>query len=135
MNQDWQNPRQFPSPWVRSPDNVLGGVCAGIADKLGVNPLFIRLFWVGLVLCAGTGVFLYLALWISLPIRGDYDALTRPVFLGVCSRIAQKWKWDIGLTRFAFVMATALSLGLTLLVYLAIHFFMPSKNSEKIIYK
>jgi len=48
-------------------DRILGGVCGGIADYLGVDPVIIRLLWVLLVLMGGAGVLLYLIAWIIIP--------------------------------------------------------------------
>lgn len=48
-------------------DRWLGGVCGGLARLSGMPPWFWRLAFVLLVGCAGTGVLLYLLLWIFLP--------------------------------------------------------------------
>ena len=46
-----------------SDDQVVAGVCAGIAQTLGVDPTLIRLVFALLALAGGAGVLLYLALW------------------------------------------------------------------------
>lgn len=135
MSQNWQNPQSFPQPWQRLTTGYVGGVCAGLGERFQIDPVVLRILWIALVLCAGTGIFFYLALWIALPVKGDNGAISRPVFLGVCSRIAQKYYWDIGLTRFGFITSTAFSFGLTLLAYFIVYFFLPPKNTEKVIYK
>lgn len=48
-------------------DRKLAGVCGGIAEWLGVDPMFIRLAWALLVLGWGTGVLLYIIFAIILP--------------------------------------------------------------------
>ena len=48
-------------------DKKLAGVCGGIAEGLGVDPVFIRLVWALLVLGWGTGVLLYIIFAIVLP--------------------------------------------------------------------
>jgi phage shock protein PspC (stress-responsive transcriptional regulator) len=48
-------------------DKKLAGVCGGIAEWLGVDPVFIRLVWALLVLGWGTGVLLYIIFAIVLP--------------------------------------------------------------------
>jgi phage shock protein PspC (stress-responsive transcriptional regulator) len=50
-------------------DRWLGGVCGGLAQSLGVAAWVLRLGFVLLLLCAGTGVLLYLLLWIFLPLE------------------------------------------------------------------
>jgi phage shock protein C len=53
----------------RSPsDRWLGGVCGGLAQNLGVDSWMLRLGFMLLLLCAGTGVLLYVLLWIFLPV-------------------------------------------------------------------
>lgn len=45
----------------------LAGVCGGIADYLGVDPVLIRLLWIFLTLAAGGGVLVYLIAWLVVP--------------------------------------------------------------------
>ena len=53
----------------RDPDDkVLGGVCSGVSYYLGINePLWFRLAFLLTFLFAGTGLFLYIILWIIIP--------------------------------------------------------------------
>lgn len=56
----------------RSNDRWIGGVCSGLAQRLGVDPLIVRAGFILLGLIFGTGVTLYLVLWLLLPDqRGD----------------------------------------------------------------
>jgi phage shock protein C len=48
-------------------DRWVGGVCAGVAKLLGVESWLLRLIVVVLALFGGTGLFLYLLLWIFVP--------------------------------------------------------------------
>jgi phage shock protein PspC (stress-responsive transcriptional regulator) len=48
-------------------DVVIGGVAAGIARSLGTDSSLIRLAFVLLVIFGGTGVLIYLILWIAIP--------------------------------------------------------------------
>lgn len=52
---------------TKSYDRKLCGVCGGIAEYFGVDPTLIRLLWVLLVLCAGTGIFAYIIAAIIMP--------------------------------------------------------------------
>lgn len=57
-----------PAPLRRSrSDRWLGGVCGGLAAASGVASWLCRLLFVGLVLCAGGGVLVYLLLWLFVP--------------------------------------------------------------------
>jgi phage shock protein C len=51
-----------------STDKKLGGVCAGLADYLDMDVTLVRVLWVLVVLCGGTGILLYLILWLVLPL-------------------------------------------------------------------
>jgi len=52
-------------PFERSErDRVVAGVCAGIADALGVDPTLVRLAFALLALAGGAGILFYLALWL-----------------------------------------------------------------------
>jgi phage shock protein PspC (stress-responsive transcriptional regulator) len=52
----------------RSDDSMLGGVCSGVADYLGVDVTLIRLLTVlGAVFGLGSLVVAYVVLWIVLP--------------------------------------------------------------------
>jgi phage shock protein PspC (stress-responsive transcriptional regulator) len=48
-------------------DNVLGGVCAGIGHYFGVDKIWFRVAFLVAVFGFGTGVLLYLILWIIIP--------------------------------------------------------------------
>ncbi len=48
-------------------DRWLGGVCGGIARATGVESWVWRLLFALLALCAGTGLLVYLLMWILVP--------------------------------------------------------------------
>jgi phage shock protein PspC (stress-responsive transcriptional regulator) len=48
-------------------DRWIGGVCGGLAQVSGIESWIIRLVFAALLLLAGTGVALYLLLWIFVP--------------------------------------------------------------------
>ena len=48
-------------------DSWLGGVCGGLAPATGLPAWLCRLIFVLLVMCGGTGVMLYLLMWILVP--------------------------------------------------------------------
>ncbi len=55
-------------------DVMLGGVCAGLAAYFGLDPTLMRIVFVLLALGTGFGVFLYLLLWIVVPLEGTAPA-------------------------------------------------------------
>ncbi len=48
-------------------DRILGGVCGGIAEYLGIDPTIVRLLWILFMLMGGAGVLLYIIAWIIIP--------------------------------------------------------------------
>jgi phage shock protein PspC (stress-responsive transcriptional regulator) len=48
-------------------DQMIGGVASGIAKYFGIDPTVIRLLFAASVLLGGTGVIIYVILWIVLP--------------------------------------------------------------------
>lgn len=51
----------------RTGDAVIGGVCAGLGDHLGVNPVLVRLVFVALAVAGGAGLLLYALCWAIIP--------------------------------------------------------------------
>lgn len=51
-------------------DRMLGGVCGGLGDYLGIDPTFIRLFFFIILFGGSVGFWLYLMLWILVPEEG-----------------------------------------------------------------
>lgn len=69
----------------RATDRVIGGVAAGIADYLNVDPLLIRALFVGLMIFGGTGLVLYVGAWLLIPVEARDDSIVDSTFrhLGV----------------------------------------------------
>ncbi|MGW0229795.1 ATP-binding protein [Actinopolymorpha singaporensis] len=51
----------------RTDGKVMGGVAGGLADHLGLQPIHVRLGFIGLAMMGGFGLLLYAALWVVLP--------------------------------------------------------------------
>lgn len=105
---------------------VFSGVCAGVANKLNIEPFIVRALFVVSAFFFFVGVIYYLILAISLPKESEVNSAYEPKALGVCSRVAIKFNFDIGLTRslFALCLLTSAipSFGTTLLIYFILHF-------------
>ena len=52
-------------------EKKLCGVCGGIAEYLNIDPTVVRLLWVFLVLCAGTGILAYFVAAIIMPYKSE----------------------------------------------------------------
>lgn len=56
-------------------DKVIGGVSGGLADYLSIDVVIVRVLFVLLVLFGGSGVLVYIILWIAIPEQTiSYDA-------------------------------------------------------------
>jgi phage shock protein PspC (stress-responsive transcriptional regulator) len=48
-------------------DRTLAGVCGGIAEYLGWDPTLVRVGWIILTLLGGSGILIYLIMWLVMP--------------------------------------------------------------------
>jgi phage shock protein PspC (stress-responsive transcriptional regulator) len=55
-------------------DRIVGGVCGGIANYIGADPLIVRLVFVILSWAFGLSWWLYLLLWAVIPSASSYHA-------------------------------------------------------------
>jgi phage shock protein PspC (stress-responsive transcriptional regulator) len=55
----------------RTSDRVLGGVAGGLGDYLNIDPLLIRIAFVGLMIFGGAGLVLYVVGWLLIPAEGQ----------------------------------------------------------------
>ena len=61
-------PEAQPAPLRRRRDgSLLGGVCAGLGPRMGIDPLILRVGFVIATVAGGVGIALYLACWILIP--------------------------------------------------------------------
>jgi len=49
----------------------IAGICGGLGDYFNVDPTVFRILWVLLLILFGTGILLYLVLWIVIPIESE----------------------------------------------------------------
>jgi len=54
-------------------DRMLGGVCGGLGEYLGIDPTFVRIFFFLVFFGGGMGLWIYLLLWILIPEEGVED--------------------------------------------------------------
>lgn len=61
-------PRNRARRIFRDPDNkVIGGVCGGVSAYFNIDPIWLRLAFALALLVFGTGVLLYIVLWVIIP--------------------------------------------------------------------
>ena len=136
---------------------LVGGVAAGIAHYFTVDPLWVRLAFLFLVigLPAGSGmlhegddevagslsgliVLVYIAMWIAFPgshaleedksIKKFYRDPDRKVIGGVAAGVASYFGVDIGVVRFLWVLSI-LFFGTGFLIYIVLWIISPSANT------
>jgi phage shock protein PspC (stress-responsive transcriptional regulator) len=70
--------RDSTAMWLRPPrpehGRLLGGVCAGLAERYEIDPSLVRLAFLLLVFAKGLGVLAYLGLWLVMPAEGSRAA-------------------------------------------------------------
>jgi phage shock protein PspC (stress-responsive transcriptional regulator) len=64
----------------RGDDRVIGGVASGIADYFNVDPLLIRIGFVGLMVFNGLGLLFYLLGWLLIPTDTDGQSVVQRLF-------------------------------------------------------
>lgn len=107
---NWDNMR--PKRLYRDEQNkVLGGVCSGIANYFGLEPLLVRILWIFLI---GVNILGYLILWIAVPsssvkeIGGVKKRLFRDienkVIGGVCAGLSKYFGIKVWIIRILFLI-------------------------------
>jgi signal transduction histidine kinase/phage shock protein PspC (stress-responsive transcriptional regulator) len=66
-------------PLRRDPAHgVVGGVCAGLGRRLGIDPIILRVLFVVTAAAGGSGIAVYLVAWVAIPAEGtDSTPVTR----------------------------------------------------------
>ena len=96
-------------------NKVLGGVCAGIANYLNLDPILVRVLW---ILLFGISFFAYLLLWIAVPSTSVKEVggirkrlfrdLDKKVIGGVCAGMSKYLGVKVGIIRVLFLLPTIL---------------------------
>lgn len=94
-------------------DKILGGVCGGLASYLRIDPTIVRLVFALMSFGAGTGILLYILLWVILPSRPLnntsstkrlYRNPEEKVIAGVASGIASYFDIAVWIPRLIFAL-------------------------------
>ena len=92
-------------------DKILGGVCSGLANYLRVDPTIVRLVFALISFGAGTGILLYILLWVILPSKSLLNTSStkrlyrnpeEKVIAGVASGIASYFDIAVWVPRLIF---------------------------------
>jgi phage shock protein C len=71
-------------------DRMVSGVCGGLAAYLGIEAIWVRLFFVLVSMANGLGLLIYLILWIIMPEAGREDATTSQTIESNIEEVAGK---------------------------------------------
>jgi len=83
-------PEAQPAPLRRRRDgSLLGGVCAGLGPRMGIDPLILRVGFVIATVAGGVGIALYLACWILIP------ADPAPADRGFARVLGRRESWQV----------------------------------------
>ena len=95
-------------------DKVIGGVCGGLANYFGVDPMVMRIIFVIVALAFGTGLLAYLILWIAVPssASAEIGGMRKKLFrdpddklvAGVCSGIGNYFGVSAWVPRILFLL-------------------------------
>lgn len=101
-----------------SDDKAIGGVCSGIAAYFNIDVSLVRIIWALLVFAGGTGLLLYILLWIVIPERKVQTTVERRLFRnpddrmvgGVCGGIASYFGIEVWIARLIFAFPFIISI-------------------------
>ncbi len=99
-------------------DKILGGVCAGLANYLRLDPAIVRILFVLITFGWGAGPLLYIILWIvlpktSLPVNARkrlYRNSDNRIIGGVASGLAAYFHIDVWIPRLIFALPLILGI-------------------------
>jgi phage shock protein PspC (stress-responsive transcriptional regulator) len=75
-------------------DVKLTGLCGGVAQHWGIDPVLVRIGWALLALSGGIGLVLYLAGWLLIPVEGSDRALVADLF----GESVRRWPKELWIT-------------------------------------
>jgi phage shock protein PspC (stress-responsive transcriptional regulator) len=93
---------------VREPDDrKIAGVCAGLADRMGLDVSVVRLAAVALAIFTPVGLIAYLVAWVVVPLRRPHEArvVAPPADLGPLRRLQRVPLWLLVIGGLAVVLA------------------------------
>ncbi len=100
-------------------DRLLGGVCAGLANYLKLDPAIVRIIFALITFGGfGLGFLLYIILWIVVPSRSLATNIRKRLYRnpddrvigGVASGLAAYFHWDVWIPRLIFALPLILGI-------------------------
>lgn len=126
---------------LSSKDKMIGGVCGGIAETLGVSSTIIRILFLISIFFGGTGVLVYLIMYLVFPkdskeVVQEIEIEVKPgkkrlarrwegrMIAGVCSGLAYYLGIDVSLIRLIFGLSVLFG-GIGIIIYIILWIAMP----------
>ena len=117
--QNWQYSNEPRRLYRAENDKILGGVCAGLANYLKIDPAIVRILFVLLTTGWGAGVLVYIILWMVLPTRALPAAVRKRLYRnpdsrvigGVASGLAAYFHIEVWIPRLIFCLPLILGLA------------------------
>lgn len=134
-NYAYSPPKKFERDQQRK---ILGGVCAGLANYMNVDPLIIRLLFAVFAFAVGFAILVYIILWIVIP--GSYELTEvevakkmyrdpeKKVLGGVSGGVASYFNIDIIAVRVLFIVLTVTG-GLGIFLYIILWVILPEAKT------
>ena len=110
--QNWQYGTEGRRLYRAENDKILGGVCAGLANYLRIDPAIVRIVFVLMTMGWGAGCLLYIILWMILPTRSLPAAVRKRLYRnpedrvigGVASGLAAYFHIEVWIPRLIFCL-------------------------------
>ncbi|WP_205508175.1 PspC domain-containing protein [Longitalea arenae] len=99
-------------------DKIIAGVCSGLANYFNIDPVIMRIIFVVLLFTGGTGVLVYLILWVAVPSQSIQSNITKrlyrssddKVIAGVCGGLAAYFNISTWVPRLIFALPLIIGL-------------------------
>lgn len=99
-------------------DKIIAGVCSGLANYFNIDPVIMRIIFVVLLFTGGSGVLVYLILWVAVPSQSIQSNITKrlyrssddKVIAGVCGGLAAYFNISTWVPRLIFALPLIIGL-------------------------
>ena len=99
-------------------DKIIAGVCSGLANYFHIDPVIMRIIFVVLLFTGGSGMLVYLILWVAIPSQSIQSNITKrlyrssddKVIAGVCGGLAAYFNINTWVPRLIFALPLIIGL-------------------------